>query len=43
MIRVAPARSRRSDEVHVVLLEPRGTLHPGNVSTEWTVANPERL
>ena len=32
-----------TDEVHVVLLEPKGTLNTGNVTNERTVANPERL
>ncbi len=32
-----------TDEVHVVLLEPKGTLNTGNVSNERTVADPQRL
>jgi len=32
-----------TDEVHVVLLEPKGTLNTGNVSSERTVADLERL
>ena len=32
-----------TDEVHIVLLEPKGTLNTGNVSNERTVATPERL
>jgi len=32
-----------TDEVHVVLLEPKGTLNTGNVSNERTVATPEWL
>ena len=32
-----------TDEVHVVLLEPKGTLNTGNVTNERTVATPERL
>jgi hypothetical protein len=32
-----------TDEVHVVLLEPKGTLNTGNVSSERTVAEPERI
>jgi len=30
-------------EVHVLLLEPKGTLNTGNVVSERTVAAPERL
>lgn len=30
-------------EVHVLLLEPKGTLNTGNVSNERTVAAPPRL
>ena len=32
-----------TDEVHVVLLEPKGTLNTGDVRNERTVANLERL
>jgi hypothetical protein len=32
-----------TDEVRVVLLEPKGTLNTGNVTSERTVALPERL
>jgi mannose-6-phosphate isomerase-like protein (cupin superfamily) len=32
-----------SPEVHVLLLEPKGTLNTGNVINERTVASPERL
>jgi mannose-6-phosphate isomerase-like protein (cupin superfamily) len=32
-----------TDEVHVVLLEPKGTLNTGNVTNERTVADLERL
>ena len=32
-----------TEEVHVVLLEPRGTLNTGNVSSERTVADLERI
>ncbi len=32
-----------TDEVHVVLLEPKGTLNTGNVSSERTVATLEWL
>ena len=32
-----------TDEVHVVLLEPKGTLNTGNVTDERTVAIPEWL
>lgn len=32
-----------SDEVHVVLLEPKGTLNTGNVISERTVAEPGRI
>lgn len=32
-----------TDEVHVVLLEPKTTLNTGNVSNERTVADLERL
>jgi mannose-6-phosphate isomerase-like protein (cupin superfamily) len=32
-----------TDEVHVVLLEPKGTLNTGNVANERTVADPQRL
>ncbi len=32
-----------SEEVHVILLEPKGTLNTGNVTSERTVALPERL
>lgn len=32
-----------TDEVHVVLLEPKTTLNTGNVSNERTVAHPEQL
>ena len=31
-----------TDEVHVVLLEPKGTLNTGNVVSERTVADPGR-
>ena len=32
-----------TDEVHVLLLEPKGTLNTGNVINERTVADLERL
>jgi len=32
-----------TDEVHVVLLEPKGTLNTGNVTNARTVENLERL
>ena len=32
-----------SDEVHVVLLEPKGTLNTGNVTSERTVTEPGRI
>ncbi len=32
-----------TDEVHVVLLEPKGTLNTGNLTDERTVATPEWL
>jgi len=32
-----------TDEVHMVLLEPKGTLNTGDVKNERTVENPERL
>jgi mannose-6-phosphate isomerase-like protein (cupin superfamily) len=32
-----------TDEVHVVLLEPRGTLNTGNVTGERTVVELERI
>ena len=32
-----------TDEVHVVLLEPKGTLNTGNVTNARTVVNLERL
>ncbi len=32
-----------TDEVHVVLLEPKGTLNTGNVTGDRTVAELERL
>jgi mannose-6-phosphate isomerase-like protein (cupin superfamily) len=32
-----------TDEVHVVLLEPRGTLNTGNVTSDRTVAEPRRI
>lgn len=32
-----------TDEVHLVLLEPKGTLNTGNVANERTVERPERL
>jgi mannose-6-phosphate isomerase-like protein (cupin superfamily) len=32
-----------TDEVHVVLLEPKGTLNTGNVINERTVADLDRL
>jgi mannose-6-phosphate isomerase-like protein (cupin superfamily) len=32
-----------TDEVHVVLLEPRGTLNTGHVTNERTVADPARI
>ena len=32
-----------TDEVQVVLLEPRGTLNTGNVIGDRTVADPQRL
>jgi mannose-6-phosphate isomerase-like protein (cupin superfamily) len=31
------------DEVHVILIEPKGTLNTGNVEGAKTVANPERI
>jgi mannose-6-phosphate isomerase-like protein (cupin superfamily) len=31
------------EEVHVILIEPKGTLNTGNVQGEKTVANLERL
>jgi len=31
------------DEVHILLFEPAGTLNTGDVRTERTVENPERL
>ncbi len=31
------------EEVHVLLLEPAGTLNTGNVTTAKTVAEPERI
>jgi mannose-6-phosphate isomerase-like protein (cupin superfamily) len=31
------------DEVHVILIEPKGTLNTGNVQGEKTVATPERI
>jgi mannose-6-phosphate isomerase-like protein (cupin superfamily) len=32
-----------TDEVHMVLLEPKGTLNTGDVKNERTIENPERL
>ncbi|GMV26116.1 MAG: cupin [Phycisphaerae bacterium] len=32
-----------ADEVEVILFEPASTLNTGNVTSERTVANPERL
>ena len=32
-----------TDEVHLLLLEPKGTLNTGNVANERTVEAPERL
>ena len=32
-----------SDEVHIMLLEPKGTLNTGDVKNERTVEHPERL
>jgi quercetin dioxygenase-like cupin family protein len=32
-----------TDEVHVVLLEPKGTLNTGNVTSARTVAELDRL
>jgi mannose-6-phosphate isomerase-like protein (cupin superfamily) len=32
-----------TDEVHLMLLEPKGTLNTGNVANERTVEAPERL
>jgi mannose-6-phosphate isomerase-like protein (cupin superfamily) len=32
-----------TDEVHVMLLEPKGTLNTGDVRNERTVEHPERL
>src|SRR5215470_6215332 len=32
-----------TDEVHVLLLEPKGTLNTGDVKNERTVEHPERL
>jgi mannose-6-phosphate isomerase-like protein (cupin superfamily) len=32
-----------TDEVHVLLLEPKGTLNTGNVTSERTVADLERI
>ena len=32
-----------TDEVHVMLLEPKGTLNTGDVRNERTVVHPERL
>jgi mannose-6-phosphate isomerase-like protein (cupin superfamily) len=32
-----------TDEVHLLLLEPKGTLNTGNVANERTVETPERL
>ena len=31
------------EEVHVLLFEPAGTLNTGNVQSECTVENPERI
>ncbi len=31
------------EEVHIVLLEPKSTLNTGNVSSERTVGQPERI
>ena len=32
-----------TDEVHIVLLEPKGTLNTGDVKNDRTVEKPERL
>ena len=32
-----------TDEVHVLLLEPQGTLNTGNVSSDRTVAELDRI
>jgi hypothetical protein len=32
-----------TDELHVLLLEPRGTLNTGNVTSERTVAALDRI
>ena len=32
-----------TDEAHVMLLEPKGTLNTGNVTNERTVVEPERM
>lgn len=32
-----------AEEVHVLLLEPKGTLNTGNVTGDRTVANPEKI
>ena len=31
------------EEVHIVLLEPKSTLNTGNISSERTVGQPERI
>jgi mannose-6-phosphate isomerase-like protein (cupin superfamily) len=31
------------DEVHVMLFEPAGTLNTGNIQSEHTVENPQRI
>ena len=31
------------EEVHIVLLEPKGTLNTGNISNERTVSQLERI
>ena len=36
-------RPAASEEVHVLLLEPKSTLNTGNVQDERTIAEPERL
>lgn len=38
-----PSPNGVTDEVQVVLLEPKGTLNTGNVTDERTVATPEWL
>lgn len=36
-------RPAASEEVHILLFEPTGTLNTGNVRSERTVENPRRL